>query len=103
MLSLEEPQPHVAAGGFTPRAAGVRLSPAPVIMSLFSGHDFLLDSVVNNVINNITVELPSFTSDTTTITTTSLPKTTTEDYDEPISNEIQVISRIPIFEQRRQI
>ena len=95
----------MAAGGFTPRAAGVRLSPAPVIMSLFSGHDFLLDSVVNNVINNITVELPSFTSDTKTITTTTLvPGTTTQDDEEAISNEIQVNNKVaqPVFEQSHQ-
>ena len=58
-----------------------------------------MDSVVNNVINNITVELPSFTSDSETITTTTLvPRTTTEDYDETISNEIQVNNKaVPGF------
>ena len=55
----------------------------------------MLDSVVNNVINNITVELPSFASDSKTITTTTLvPRTTTEDYDETISNEIQVNNKV---------
>ena len=56
----------------------------------------MLDSVVNNVINNITlVELPSFTSDTDTITTTELlPRTTTEEEDETISNEIQVNNKM---------
>ena len=68
---------------------------------LLSGHNFLLESVVNNVINNITlVELPSFTSDTDTITTTPLlPRTTTEEDDETISNEIQVNNKVvpPVF------
>ena len=77
----------------SPRAGQLRLGLHSGISNnhLLLGHSFLLDSVVNNVINNITVELPSFTSDANTITTTtSVPKTTTEDDEETISNEIQV-------------
>ena len=88
---------------FSPQAAPLRLGLHSGISNnhlLLLGHNFLLDSVVNNVINNITlVELPSFTSDTNTITTTTLvPRTTAEDYDETISNEIQVNDKVlPVF------
>ena len=81
---------------FSPQAAELRLRLHSGISNnrlLLLGHNFLLDSVVNNVINNITV--PSFTSDSDTITTTTLvPRTTTEDYDETISNEIQVNNKV---------
>ena len=81
---------------FSPQAARLRLRLHSGISNnrlLLLGHNFLLDSVVNNVINNITV--PSFTSDSDTITTTTLvPGTTTEDYDETISNEIQVNNKV---------
>ena len=82
---------------FSPQAAELRLRLHSGISNnhLLLGHSFLLDSVVNNVINNITVELPSFTSDTKTITTTTLvPGTTTEDDEEAISNEIQVNNKV---------
>ena len=76
-----------------------------VIMNVFSGHDFLLDSVVNNVINNITVDLPSLTNHTTTTkttttTTANVPETTADDYDESISNEIQVGKGLLSSQQR---
>ena len=93
---------------FSPRAAELRLGLHSGISNnhlLLLGHNFLLDSVVNNVINNITVELPSFTSDTKTITTTTLvPGTTTQDDEEAISNEIQVNNKVaqPVFEQSHQ-
>ena len=93
------PQPGAL---FSPRAGQLRLALHSGISNnhlLLLGHNFLLDSVVNNVINNITVELPSFASDTNTITTTTLvPRTTTEDDDETISNEIQVNNKaVPCF------
>ena len=90
LLSVMPHQPpHGSARGHH-LSSGTHFTPAALIILLFLGHNFLLDSVVNNVINNITVELPSFTSDANTITTTtSVPKTTTEDDEETISNEIQ--------------
>ena len=89
---------HMALPGdlFSPRALRLGLVGLHSGFSnnhlLLSGHNFLLESVVNNVINNITlVELPSFTSRPDTITTTrTAPRTTTEEDEETISNEIQV-------------
>ena len=99
LLSVMPHQPpHGSARGHH-LSSGTHFTPAALIILLFLGHNFLLDSVVNNVINNITVELPSFTSDTDTITTTELlPRTTTEEEDETISNEIQVNNKVvPCF------